>query len=116
MTFMMRVRGGAPFESGMTVVGFWMGLTLGRVILGFVTGKIGERLAVIVCFTSSLSVSLETPFSPCLDASDILNPIFSLALGLNDTDDERDRFTSSSRWVWSSSSGSCPDSTSQLWP
>ncbi|KAI9886139.1 MAG: hypothetical protein M1823_002042 [Watsoniomyces obsoletus] len=58
VTFMMRVRGGAPFESGMTVVGFWMGLTVGRVILGFVTGKIGERLAVIIYFIISMGLEL----------------------------------------------------------
>lgn len=54
MTFMIRVRKGDPFDSGMTVVGFWLGLTLGRVILGFVTGRIGEKLAVSVCINLCL--------------------------------------------------------------
>lgn len=43
---MIRVRHGEPFSSGMTATGFWLGITVGRVILGFVTPKIGERLAV----------------------------------------------------------------------
>ena len=51
--FMMRVRGGDPFSSGMTAVGFWLGLTMGRVVLGFVTGKVGEKRAVVVCPTGS---------------------------------------------------------------
>ncbi|KAI4119363.1 MAG: hypothetical protein LQ345_000742 [Seirophora villosa] len=46
VNFMIRVRHGEPFSSGMTATGFWLGITVGRVILGFVTPKIGERLAV----------------------------------------------------------------------
>ncbi|KAH6679824.1 major facilitator superfamily domain-containing protein [Halenospora varia] len=49
VTFMLRVRHGGDFESGLVVTGFWLGLTFGRVILGFVTGKIGEKLA-IACY------------------------------------------------------------------
>lgn len=48
VTFMIRVRGGAPFASGMTATGFWIGITVGRVLLGFVTGRIGETLAIAV--------------------------------------------------------------------
>ena len=48
VTFMIRVRHGAPFASGMTATGFWLGITLGRVVLGFVTPRIGEKLAIAV--------------------------------------------------------------------
>lgn len=48
VTFMIDVRHGAPFASGMTATGFWLGLTVGRVILGFVTPRLGERLALMV--------------------------------------------------------------------
>lgn len=48
VTFMLRVRGGAPFPSGITATGFWLGITVGRVVLGFVTGRIGEKLAISV--------------------------------------------------------------------
>lgn len=48
VTFMLRVRNGAPFASGITATGFWLGITVGRVVLGFVTGRIGERLAISV--------------------------------------------------------------------
>ena len=47
-TFMLRVRHAEPFLAGLTVTFFWLGLTLGRVILGFVTGRIGEKLAITV--------------------------------------------------------------------
>jgi hypothetical protein len=57
--FMLEVRHGAPFASGMTATGFWMGLTVGRVILGFVTPRIGEKLAITVCiFTACYSKSI----------------------------------------------------------
>ncbi len=47
--FMLEVRGGADFASGMTATGFWMGITVGRIVLGFVTPKIGEKMAIAVC-------------------------------------------------------------------
>jgi len=48
VTYMIRVRHGAPFASGMTAMGFWLGLTVGRVVLGFVTPRVGEKTAVAV--------------------------------------------------------------------
>ena len=57
---MMRIRHGQPFASGMTATGFWLGLTVGRVSLGFLTGRIGERLAV--CIYLSCAIGLELIF------------------------------------------------------
>lgn len=48
ITFMIEVRHGEAFASGMVGTGFWLGIAFGRVILGFVTPKIGERLAITV--------------------------------------------------------------------
>lgn len=48
MTFMRNLRNGPDFESGMVATGFWAGITAGRVVLGFVTGRIGEKMAVTV--------------------------------------------------------------------
>lgn len=47
--FMIEVRDGEAFASGMTATGFWLGITLGRVVLGFITPMLGERLALMVC-------------------------------------------------------------------
>lgn len=58
VTFMIRVRHGQPFASGMTATGFWLGLTAGRVTLGFVTPLIGERLAVSIYILCSLGLEL----------------------------------------------------------
>lgn len=48
VTFMREIRHGGAFASGMTATGFWLGMTVGRVVLGFVTPKIGEKRAILV--------------------------------------------------------------------
>lgn len=48
VTFMIRVRNGGAFASGMTATGFWLGITVGRILLGFVTPRVGEKLAISV--------------------------------------------------------------------
>lgn len=52
VVFMIQVRQGAKFASGMTATGFWLGLTLGRFVLGFVTPRLGEKLAIAVSLFS----------------------------------------------------------------
>jgi fucose permease len=49
---MRQVRNGEAFASGMTATGFWLGITVGRVVLGFVTPRIGEKIAIVVRHTS----------------------------------------------------------------
>jgi fucose permease len=52
VVFMQRERAGQPFESGMVATGFWSGMTIGRVGLGFLTPKLGEKLAVAVSMSN----------------------------------------------------------------
>ena len=47
-TFMLQVRNADPFSSGMAAMGFWLGLTVGRFTLGFLTHWLGVRRAVSV--------------------------------------------------------------------
>jgi fucose permease len=47
-TFMLKVRSADSFSSGMAAMGFWLGLTVGRFTLGFLTRWLGVRLAVSV--------------------------------------------------------------------
>lgn len=60
VTFMSRVRNSSDFDSGLTATGFWLGITLGRVTLGFVTPKLGERLAITIY--SLLAIGLQLIF------------------------------------------------------
>lgn len=50
VVFMLRVRHGSAFSSGMIETGFWLGITVGRLVLGFVTPRIGEKLSIGVSF------------------------------------------------------------------
>lgn len=61
VTFMIRVRHGAAFSSGMVATGFWLGITVGRFVLGFVTPRIGEKIAI--------AVSASFPSCPDVDCS-----------------------------------------------
>ncbi|KAI1200136.1 putative MFS transporter [Nemania serpens] len=56
--FMIKVRHGPAFESGITATGFWLGLTVGRFVLGFITPKIGEKLAIIIYLVLSMAFEL----------------------------------------------------------
>jgi fucose permease len=58
VTFFLRVRHAPPFSAGLTSTGFWAGLTLGRVTLGFLTPRVGERLAVTVYLLVSMGLVL----------------------------------------------------------
>ncbi|KAK0626182.1 major facilitator superfamily domain-containing protein [Immersiella caudata] len=57
VTFMLRVRHAEPFIAGLSATFFWLGLTIGRVLLGFITGRIGEKLAITAYLL--LSVALQ---------------------------------------------------------
>lgn len=61
VTFLMRVRDGAEFASGMGSTGYWLGITVGRVLLGFVTPRIGEKLAIAVCPCPYMPYHTHTP-------------------------------------------------------
>ena len=56
--FMKKVRGAEPFMAGLCVTFFWLGLTIGRVALGFVTGRIGEKLAITVYLALSVAFQI----------------------------------------------------------
>ena len=86
--FMLEVRHGEDFASGMTATGFWMGITVGRLVLGFVTPRLGEKLAIVV----------HSPLTPYW---------FQVT-------NKCRRFTFLSRWPWNSFSGSYRSSMSQL--
>ena len=58
VVFTMNVRHATPFAAGMSETAFWLGCTIGRVSLGFVTPRIGERLAILVCTSYRLQTFL----------------------------------------------------------
>ncbi|KAF4124520.1 Major Facilitator Superfamily [Geosmithia morbida] len=56
--FMMRVRKAEAFPAGMTSVGFWLGLTVGRAVLGFVTPTLGVKVAVAMYLPATMALEL----------------------------------------------------------
>lgn len=68
-TFMLKVRHSSGWLAGVAVTCFWGGLTLGRVTLGFITGHIGEKLAITIYLL--LCILLETLYwkIPSIEAS-----------------------------------------------
>ncbi|KAL5113945.1 hypothetical protein ACEQ8H_008163 [Pleosporales sp. CAS-2024a] len=56
--FMLEVRDGGQFASGMTATGFWMGITIGRIVLGFITPRLGEKLAIAIYVPLTMALEL----------------------------------------------------------
>ncbi|KAI0390232.1 putative MFS transporter [Xylariaceae sp. FL0594] len=56
--FMIQVRHGGAFASGITATGFWLGLTIGRFVLGFITPRIGEKLAIMIYLPITMGLEL----------------------------------------------------------
>jgi len=81
VTFMLDVRHGEAFASGLVATGFWLGLTLGRVILGFITGRIGEKLAITVYLCLSLVFELLFWLVPSFTSSAVFAAFLGFFLG-----------------------------------
>ncbi|KAL2866925.1 putative MFS transporter [Aspergillus lucknowensis] len=58
VTFLRRVRHGGDFASGMGATGFWLGITVGRVVLGFITPRIGEKTAIVIYWIFAIGFGL----------------------------------------------------------
>lgn len=79
--FMLKVRHGEAFKSGMVVTGYWAGLTVGRVILGFITGRIGEKLAITIYLLLCLGLELLFWLVPSFVSSAIFAALLGFFLG-----------------------------------
>lgn len=81
VTFMLRVRDAEPFIAGLTVTFFWLGLTIGRVLLGFITGRVGEKLAITVYLVLSVALQLLYWLVPNFVASAVFVAFLGFFLG-----------------------------------
>ncbi|KAF5010541.1 hypothetical protein FDECE_3310 [Fusarium decemcellulare] len=64
VTFMLKVRHGDEFASGMSAVGFWLGITIGRAVLGFVTPRLGVKLSTAMYIGAVIGLELVFWFVP----------------------------------------------------
>ncbi|MCJ1256901.1 hypothetical protein MMC24_004726 [Lignoscripta atroalba] len=88
VVFMMEIRHATPFAAGVSATGFWVGITLGRIVLGFVTPKIGEKLAIFIYLALAtvfhlvfyLVPSLPVSFTAVALEGFFLGPLFPAAV------------------------------------
>ena len=57
---MLRVRFASRYVSSLCALGFWVGMVVGRIVLGFVTERCGERWSVVVY--PAFAIALEVVF------------------------------------------------------
>ncbi|KAJ5322034.1 Major facilitator superfamily domain general substrate transporter [Penicillium brevicompactum] len=81
VTFMIRVRDGSAFASGMTATGFWLGITVGRIVLGFVTPRVGEKIAISTYILCSIACALILWLVPQFYASAVAVSLQGFFLG-----------------------------------
>ncbi|EEP80376.1 conserved hypothetical protein [Uncinocarpus reesii 1704] len=83
VTFMINIRHGSAFASGMSATGFWLGLTVGRVILGFVTPRLfrSEKHAVIVYLLFTIALELLFWLVPQFYISAVMVSLLGFFLG-----------------------------------
>ncbi|PGH16169.1 hypothetical protein AJ79_01936 [Helicocarpus griseus UAMH5409] len=81
VTFMIQVREGGGFESGMTSTGFWLGITVGRVVLGFVTPRLGENLAIPLYLAAGVGMEILFWLVPNFVVSSVAVAILGFFLG-----------------------------------
>ncbi|KAI8941430.1 hypothetical protein NX059_002652 [Plenodomus lindquistii] len=61
VSFMLRSRDATPYVAGLTSSGYWIGMVVGRVSLGFATDRLGVRRATVLYFL--LAVGVEALFA-----------------------------------------------------
>lgn len=81
VTFMLDVRHAAPFDAGLTVTFFWLGLAVGRVTMGFVTGKIGEKRAIAAYLVFAIALQVLYWLVPSFAASAVFVSFEGFFLG-----------------------------------
>ncbi|KAL4804025.1 major facilitator superfamily domain-containing protein [Aspergillus unguis] len=81
VTFLMRVRNGREFASGMGSTGYWLGITVGRIVLGFVTPRVGEKLGIAIYLVLSIAFCLIFWLVPNFYASIVAVSIQGFFLG-----------------------------------
>lgn len=82
-TFMIKIRNGDPDKMGYVTTGFWTGLTIGRVVLGFLMGYLqwSEQLFALFYMACALVCIVLLWVIPNLVVSAVFSGLFGLAIG-----------------------------------
>ena len=80
-TFLLSTRNASPFAAGMALVGFWLGVVLGTVLLGLLTAKIGERSGVSAYLALALALQVVVWLVPSFWAAVIASAFVGFCMG-----------------------------------
>lgn len=78
---MLRVRKAGEFAAGATGSGFWAGQAAGRMALGFVTERYGERICIAVYLVTSVALQLIFWLVPQLVVSAVAAALVGFFIG-----------------------------------
>lgn len=82
LTFMMNVRNGSPAASSLVASGFWIGLTVSRFALAWLTGYIGERFMVLFYLIMGIALELGFWLGDTFVVSAVMAALVGLAIGM----------------------------------
>src|SRR3981189_2508617 len=78
----MEVRQGDPSTMGYTATGFWLGITIGRMLMGHTpTGKLGQKRIVYIYLLLTLLLYLLFWLIPSIVASSVAIALVGISLG-----------------------------------
>ncbi|KAL7963739.1 hypothetical protein V8C34DRAFT_300233 [Trichoderma compactum] len=82
LTFMMSVRNGSPTASSLATSGFWIGVTAGRLGLGWITGYVGEMVMVTIYLPSAIGLELGFWFGKGFAVSAVMAALVGVSTGM----------------------------------
>ncbi|KAM0425526.1 hypothetical protein ACHAPT_009315 [Fusarium lateritium] len=82
VTFMLNVRNGTPSASSLVASGFWIGITVGRFALGWITSYFGEKLMVSAYLIIAIGLELAFWLGKEFVVSAIMAALVGLSIGM----------------------------------
>ncbi|RSL86315.1 hypothetical protein CEP52_015847 [Fusarium oligoseptatum] len=82
VTFMLNVRNGTPSASSLVASGFWIGITVGRFALGWITSYFGERIMVSAYLVIAIGLELAFWLGEEFVVSAIMAALVGVSIGM----------------------------------
>ncbi|KAF4457387.1 hypothetical protein FALBO_15215 [Fusarium albosuccineum] len=82
VTFMINVRNGTPSASSLVASGFWIGVTVSRFVLGWVTSYVGEKIMVSLYLVIAIGLELAFWLGDEFTVSAIMAALVGFAIGM----------------------------------
>lgn len=82
VVFMTKVRGASTLAGSATATGFWGGMTVGRLVLGFVTSRLGGFRAMLLYLGLSIVLELIFWLVPNMVVTAVASALLGMILGM----------------------------------